>query len=227
MYRALAVVGVASTVGFALLSWHVVTGAADAFDRELTDTLHVHIGYGLRGALTAFTRLGQGDVMAVAGLAAVIACIRRRQRLLAFMWALMMSAGFALTQLFKVLVGRERPRYADAWLTSDYSFPSGHTSMTLVFVGFALYLFLREERSAAARRAAVVGAALWRGLMGSSRLLLGNHHWSDVMGGYLLGTAWLALFVSITQRLTTRDAGSRASGHPPIPDRAAFRAPRR
>jgi hypothetical protein len=199
----LVVVGIASVIGFALLARHVVTGAADAFDRGLTDTIHVHINYPLRVARTAFTRLGQGDVMAAASLAAVIACILRRQRILAVVWALMMSGGFALTQLLKTLIGRERP-YTDAWLASDSSFPSGHTSMTLVFVGFALFLFLRQERPAMARSLAVAGAAIWCGLMGLSRLLLGNHYWSDVLGGYLLGTAWLAGGIYCTEVLRTR-----------------------
>jgi undecaprenyl-diphosphatase len=202
--RGLAVVGIASTVGFVLLAWLVVTGSADSFDRALTETIHVHISYPLRVALLAFTRLGQGDVMAVASLAAVLACIRRRQRLLALVWALMMSGGFAVTQLLKTLFGRPRPQYAEAWLMSDHSFPSGHTSMTLVVVGFALYLFLRGGRSAMARNVAMTGAALWCGLMGASRLLLGNHYWSDVLGGYLLGTAWLAGAIYCSQLLGTR-----------------------
>jgi hypothetical protein len=201
--RALALVGLASVVGFALLARHVVTGAADAFDRALTDTIHVHISYPLRVALTGFTRLGQGDALAVASLAAVIACILRRQRILAVVWALVMSGGFALTQFVKTLIGRARP-HTDAWLTSDSSFPSGHTSMTLVFTGFALYLFLRQERSAMARLLAVTAAAVWCGLMGASRLLLGNHYWSDVLGGYLIGTAWLAGGIYCTEVLGTK-----------------------
>lgn len=205
MHRALAVVGIASTAGFALLSWHVATGAADAFDRRLTETIHVHISYPVRVALLAFTRLGQGDVLLLATVAAMVTCLLRRQRMLALLWGLMMSVGgYVLLSTLKELFARKRPDYAEAWLTSDGSFPSGHTSMTLVFVGFALYLFLRQERSAAARWVAVVSAVLWCGLMGMSRLLLGNHYWSDVLGGYLLGTAWLAGAIYCSQVLGTR-----------------------
>ena len=204
MHRALAVVGIASTVGFALLAWHVATGAADALDRSLTETIHVHISYPLRVALLAFTRLGQGDVLLLALVTAVAVCIRRGQRVLALVWALMMSGGYALLQLLKVSFARQRPPHAEAWLASDGSFPSGHTSITLVFVGFALYLFLRGERSAMARYVAAAGAVLWCGLMGMSRLLLGNHYWSDVLGGYLMGTAWLAGAIFSHQVLGTR-----------------------
>ena len=130
--------------------------------------------------------------MSVATIAAVIVCLRRRQHRLALVWVLVMSGGYVLTELLKALVGRARPLQAEAFLTADDSFPSGHTSMTLVLVGFALHLFLQRERPSSTRWAAIVGAAAWCGLMGASRLLLGDHYWSDVLGGYLLGIAWLA-----------------------------------
>lgn len=201
-----------AAVGFALLASHVVSGFADPIDQSLTDTIQVHVSPRVRWFLRYFTRLGQLDVMTVATATPVLLCLRRRRKALAAMWTFTMLAGYGLTQLLKVAIARTRPRYAEAFLPIDDSFPSGHTSMTLVFVGFALYLFLRRERSAVVTWAAVIGAVLWSGLMGLSRLLLGNHYLSDVLGGYLLGTAWLAVVIGGTEyavRSTTEGRGAK------------------
>lgn len=193
--RALGVVGLAAAVGFALLARHVVTGAADPFDIALTDRIVVRIGPGVRAFLLAFTRLGQADVMTVVATVAGIA-IWRRRRAAVGLWAAAALGGFLLTQGLKTLIGRMRPQYAEAFLPKDDSFPSGHVSMTVVFLGLGLYLYFQRERSWAQQTAAIGLAAVYAMLMGLSRLLLGNHYLSDVLGGYLTGLSWLALCVA-------------------------------
>lgn len=204
MPRALWVVGLAAAAGFSLLASHVVSGAADAFDRALTDTVHVHISYPLRAALVAFTRLGNGDVLLVATGVIATASLIRRQALLAAMWVLTMAGGFALTQLVKAWIARARPPQAQAFLLTDGSFPSGHTSMAVIVAGFALYLFLRQPRSPLARWSAVAAGVAWCASMGASRFLLTNHYLTDVLGGYLLGAGWLAVCVGGFERLRGR-----------------------
>jgi undecaprenyl-diphosphatase len=198
MQRALKVLAVAAAVALALLSAHVVSGAADAFDQSLDEAVHVAASSAVaspawRFAFRQISWFGRGDVLTVATLLLVGAAFRRpAQRRLAFLWSFVMGGGVALLYLLKFSIGRVRPRYADPQLVEvgSLSFPSGHTMMTLVITGFALFLFLRRPRSPAARATAVGAPVIWCGLMGLSRIVLNDHYLGDVLGGYLASAGW-------------------------------------
>lgn len=100
-----------------------------------------------------------------------------------------MVAGGALAILAKLVYTRARPVWPDPiTLAAGYSFPSGHATSAALLAGCVLVL-LRPGLTPGARRrltAASVGAAL---LVGLDRLLLGVHFLTDVLGGYLLGSA--------------------------------------
>ncbi|HUP07461.1 MAG TPA: phosphatase PAP2 family protein [Caldimonas sp.] len=95
--------------------------------------------------------------------------------------------GFGADNLAKHVVARARPPVADAaFAVSTYSYPSGHAAFSaLVFLMLALVF--STGRSAVDRRYAVAVAIVFSGLVGASRVLLGVHWASDVVGGWLLG----------------------------------------
>lgn len=93
----------------------------------------------------------------------------------------------------KVAVNRDRPSLEDPVATAfGHSFPSGHAMMSLVTYGALLLIFLPviSERH---RKPVIVGVLAWVLGIGGSRLALGVHFISDVLGGYALGVAWLML----------------------------------
>jgi undecaprenyl-diphosphatase len=98
-----------------------------------------------------------------------------------WLWCLLMPAGGAVEQLFKLLVGRPRPRGV------NMGFPSGHVTAAATFAVLLFYVLSRERVSPRLRLAL---GALAVGLVvavGFARVLL-NAHWpSDVLGGVLLG----------------------------------------
>jgi len=91
----------------------------------------------------------------------------------------------------KILVDRPRPvvdhPVATAW---GKSFPSGHAMSSTVTYGALLLTFL-PVLPGRRRAAAVVATAALVLVIGSSRLILGVHFLTDVIGGYVLGLAWL------------------------------------
>ena len=109
--------------------------------------------------------------------------------------------------LLKELVGRARP---DLWLTgpepSGLSFPSGHATFAMVFGGL-LIVFMGEAVSPApTRRAIQLGLILLILAIGASRVYLGVHWPSDVIGGYLFGGVALLGLVYLRNVMSAKQA---------------------
>lgn len=108
---------------------------------------------------------------------------------------------------------RERPFFADPLATeSTFSFPSGHASVSLAVYGTLGYIAARHLRTRRAQVFALVSAAALVLLIGFSRLYLGVHFLSDVIAGYSIALAWVALCVVLLQlrlRLQKRRQTSR------------------
>ncbi len=141
----------------------------------------------------AVTWLGSSGVLwTVTGTAAVVLAIRRRWRLAIYL--LVAGAGaLTLDPVLKSLVGRLRPVVAHpiAYGTGD-SFPSGHALGSIVCYGALFLVFLPATRGKW-RRLFAVGIVALILAIGASRLLLGVHYLSDVLGAWALGVTWLGV----------------------------------
>nr|WP_276508457.1 phosphatase PAP2 family protein [Modestobacter muralis] len=104
-----------------------------------------------------------------------------------------------LTTLLKELVGRPRPQFAGGGAELDsLSFPSGHASGVATLVTVALVVAWPLLAPAGRRRALLAGVLLAL-LVGCTRMWLGVHFLSDVVGGWALGVAW-SLLVALAAR---------------------------
>jgi membrane-associated phospholipid phosphatase len=121
----------------------------------------------------------------VALVAVVVLWLRGRRRTAVFVAVAVVGAA-ALETVTKVIVGRARPVFSDPVAhAAGGSFPSGHAMTSLTVFGVAVIMAERRRRETVA--VAVVAVAA----VGFSRMALGVHYLSDVLGGWLLGTAWL------------------------------------
>jgi undecaprenyl-diphosphatase len=154
----------------------------------------------------AVTWLGSGGVLwALTGAAVVVLAIRRRWRLAAYL--LVAGAGaLVLDPVLKALVGRLRPVVAHpiAYGTGN-SFPSGHALGSIVCYGALFLVFLPLARGAWRRVFTAVIVTLIAAI-GASRLLLGVHYVSDVVGAWAVGITWLGL-TAFTFELSRQLAG--------------------
>ncbi len=118
--------------------------------------------------------------------------LRARIWRLALFLVLTTALGGILDTAVKVAVNRPRPSVLDPIISAHgKSFPSGHAMSSTVVYGALLLVFLPMVPRRW-RPAAIVATAVLVGLIGFSRLALGVHYMSDVVGGYVLGLAWLA-----------------------------------
>ncbi len=104
------------------------------------------------------------------------------------------------TQLFnvfgKIAFNRPRPQSA-IFLENSTSFPSGHSAIAIAFYGFIAYVLLRTKEGKRKKLAIFMISFILIFLIGLSRMYLGFHYFSDVIGGYLLGFLWLIIAISI------------------------------
>ena len=147
----------------------------------------------LVAVVKAITWLGSSGVLwTVIGPATVILALRRQWRLAAYL--LVTGAGaLILDPILKSLVGRLRPVVAHpiAHGTGD-SFPSGHSLGSIVCYGAILLVFLPAARGRW-RPAFITVIVALIALIGISRILLGVHYLSDVVGAWAIGITWLGV----------------------------------
>ena len=192
----LAVVTVAALV-FALLlvlvrlRWAPLESADHGAAARINGLIAGHAA--LLAVVKAVTWLGSGGVLwTLIGAAVVVLAIRRRWRLAIYL--LVAGAGaLVLDPVLKSLVGRLRPVVAHpvAYGNGD-SFPSGHALGSIVCYGALFLVFLPATRGLW-RRVFTVAIVTLIALIGVSRILLGVHYVSDVLGGWALGITWLGL----------------------------------
>lgn len=178
-------------------------GDLSAYDPDVTATAVTH----RTGALTLVARgatfLGSTICLFVLTvLLAGWALWRRRDRALATIIAVTVATSASLTVLIKHVIGRIRPR-ADAVLgriNTGYSFPSGHTSNSTVFYGLAAGVMLAGIGSRRARAGVIGGWLAMTAAIAGSRIYLGYHWMTDVLAGFALGLAVLAVAALLSSR---------------------------
>jgi undecaprenyl-diphosphatase len=127
-----------------------------------------------------------------------------RERLLALWIAVTSAVSTFLQQGLKAAVGRERPQWPDPVDSAHYAaFPSGHAMTAMVTCGLVLWL-LRVRRpgdSGRLWRSVLAGSVVSVVGVGLTRMYLGVHWPSDVVGGWLLGACVLALSIASYERV--------------------------
>ena len=137
---------------------------------------------------------GAGDVIFfIAAAVSIFLILRIGKENILKLWIALIGAILSMSVLKLVI---QRPRPLDG-ITEEpsFSFPSAHAVLSAAFYGFILYLILRSDSSRAVKFIFSVGLSFLIILIGFSRLYLGVHYLSDVIGGYILGGLWL--FVGI------------------------------
>lgn len=133
----------------------------------------------------------------------------RGDRRLAAWWALALAGNGLTVRALKALLERARPLDAEALVSvSGHSFPSGHASSALVAWGLLGAIALVHSRPRARALALLWLCALLGAAVGYARWVIGAHHLSDVVAGWLCGGAWLAVALL---------GGVRPVGQPPQP----------
>jgi len=141
-----------------------------------------------------------GSELFIAGVALCLALglVRQQRRLDALFVAVAITGSAALTLTVKYLVGRPRPVAFFRVPEHGYSFPSGHTLSATCLALVVAYLLWRSALRRGVKLSGSLALAVVVALVGASRLVLGVHYPTDVIGSMMLGTAWTAGLIAVS-----------------------------
>jgi undecaprenyl-diphosphatase len=181
----------------ALVAVHVAP--LDAIDeygvRDLHHYLRHHSGQLMDWKI--ITDLGGPATWRIMGAVAAIVLWVRRRRFDAVFIIVALGGAAALSAVVKALVGRPRPALSHPVAhAAGAAFPSGHMLTATVAAGLVIGLTW-SSLGKIGRTGVAVAVVLSAGLIGFSRLMLGVHFPSDVVGGALLGAVWLAVLAAV------------------------------
>ncbi len=182
----------AAAVGILVLMIHSNSGIA-RWDRSASLFAAHHASPSSDRWLKIFTQFGGALVMVpLAVLVAVIETIRHRTRIVAIFLTLVVGGQFLVANSIKFLVDRARPAFDQLTGFSGSSFPSGHAVATAAsLAAFALVMGRgRTLRTRAVYAGLAVGLATG---VSCTRVMLGVHWLSDVLGGLAIGWTWFAM----------------------------------
>jgi membrane-associated phospholipid phosphatase len=141
------------------------------------------------------TDLGDPWFLVAIVVAVGAALLATRRHALALGWLAATAGNGLLNQALKQIFARARPLHADGLVQADgFSFPSGHTSGSLVVYGMLAYVAL-QVLPRVWHPVALAAAVALAGTIGSSRAFLRVHHASDVLAGFATGGVWLAVCI--------------------------------
>jgi undecaprenyl-diphosphatase len=199
---------------FSLLALEANGRQPPGVDEQIYERLRLHREASpvVRGLFLRITDLG--GLSFLTGLVLIVAALLawRRRSGLALVWVLAVFLGLQLNSRAKGLFERARPSGIDAQIHEpSYSFPSGHSMEAMIAYGMLGYLslvMLPPRRWV--RFTAIAVVVLLIVAIGFSRMYLSAHWFTDVLGGFTLGAAWLVLCITVLECERRRSRASLA-----------------
>ncbi len=105
-----------------------------------------------------------------------------------------------LNQLLKRILQRPRPTEFRIIEETGYSFPSGHSMITMAFYGYLIYLICKYVKNKYVKWISIVLLGILICSIGISRIYLGVHYTSDVLGGFLISVSYLVIYISAVNK---------------------------
>lgn len=147
---------------------------------------------GITSVLKVITELGGVAFIVLAGVLIFMFCKKIR-------WFVTFDlvGVTVINQAIKHIVRRPRPNVLRLVEESGYSFPSGHSMVSMAFYGIVIYLFYKNVSNKYLKWLLITLLSLLILSIGFSRIYVGVHYFTDVVGGFLLGLAYLIIYINI------------------------------
>jgi len=190
--------------------WLAESAHADvrqAFDERLRAAIHGFAHQALTWFMLSATQLGSGYVLSTVTIVTVVVFVSRKWYRMVVLLVVNMLAIPWFTDYLKMSFHRMRPEpYFGVPLPSSYSFPSGHAFSSFCCYGMIVALLSAHLINHRARVSLWVAGVFLILIVGLSRIYLGVHYPSDVLGGWAAALAWISFLLVFAQKDETESA---------------------
>lgn len=190
---------------FSIIALSISDNQIHRFDDSLITWIQGMESQGMTRWMELFTWIGSGiPVVIIAILSMVVLYVFLRHRRELLFLGCVIAGSAILNTLLKLMFHRARPTIHRIIEVSGYSFPSGHSMAAFSLYGGLAFLIWKHIPTAVGRVLMIIVSAMFILMIGMSRIYLGVHYPSDVVGGYFMSGCWLAVCIWFYQRYLER-----------------------
>jgi undecaprenyl-diphosphatase len=192
-------------IGFGLIMLLISNKKIVSFDDIVSGYIQNSNSSVLTSIMKFFTFIGSGSVVAFIVIIAMImfyVILKHRSELVLLLAVVIGSA--LLNYVLKIIFHRARPTIHRLIEETGYSFPSGHSMAAFTLYGILSFLLWKHISSYQGRSLLIIVSILMITMIGISRIYLGVHYPSDVLGGFLASGIWLILSIWTFQKYQDR-----------------------
>ena len=177
----------------------------DVFDQEIrkVDMLGYQLvsTFLISDLITPFAKLitNLGGAITLLSIT-IILLLGLKNKKIGLLVALNLLISTGLNLLLKNIVQRPRPNEFRLIDETGYSFPSGHSMVSMAFYGFLIYLIYKFVKSKRLKWILIIILSALIITIGISRIYLGVHYTSDVLAGFTISVSYLVIYTSIVKK---------------------------
>lgn len=178
----------------------IKTNLIESFDTSIYNLLSPSVDGAFTGFFKAITFLAEAPVVSGFCVLAVIISVFLKKRNIGLTILGCVLFNFIISEIIKKIIQRPRPEILQMVHETSYSFPSGHTLASTSLCGILIYFILKSGLSRNMKTILTVPLVLVPILVAISRVYLGVHYPSDVLGGGLIAVILLLIEISIIEK---------------------------
>lgn len=190
-----------------VMIWLVFISNRTAADRDITTFIAGYVTEGRTAFLKSVSFLGNHKFLVPANLFLIAGLLFLKMGNTALRWAIAALSSLGIMSLIKNLFQRPRPENPMVEGITNFSFPSGHALMGVVFYGLLIWLIRQNVRDHRVRNLLIAALVFLLLLIGFSRIYLRVHYTSDVIAGYGIGVCWLYAVLRVTRGRKSPESG--------------------
>ena len=188
------------SISFIILFILIKTNLIESFDIRVYNLIALNINESLTNFFKIMTFLGEGVSIASYCIIALIVSYVLKKKNIGLIIAGCVTFNSLFSEVIKRIIQRPRPEILRLINESSYSFPSSHTLASVSLCGILIYLIYRSDLNKSMKAISTIFLVLFPILIGISRIYLGVHYASDVLGGALIAIILLLIEISIIEK---------------------------